>query len=306
MHKQSGGYGKLLDAGFDYLTMTVTPKMPHWNQFHGTALDYLSGLETAGQKVVEKSRGGYNGYESNGTYYGERGDSRIWQTSGEQSRNVADFVRANQVAPKITRCDTQITVAVEGDEISELGRMLRELQCPSQRSEKVTARKSAAFYEGELATGLTGGHRTSARYIRAYRADLRHPDKYNSPSIRFECEFKSGRAEQVWGIYRQAVDDSVMAASVVGSEFLRHGLQQPLRAEFAPIPLPPIARNSSERKTVNWLVGFVAPIVARMVRAGYGDELRRAFVPALNPAPQSRERSASLEAERNKFTWEED
>lgn len=250
MHIQSDTYGKVVDAGFDYLTATVTPKHPDWELFQQLGLQFCSEMENLGHDVKEKQTQGYDGYQVADTYYGKRQDSCIWKTSGTLSRNVAHFLAANEAAPKITRADLQLTFEPETGEVHDLGKLLGRLRKSLVGSATIKASKSATFYNTDVCTGFTLGDRSSQSYLRAYLAGLKHPDRYAPHAIRFEVEWKQERALQIFELYKKGRDDVTLSGGYVAGEFLKYGIKEPLCANLEACNLPPVGRSSGDEKTI--------------------------------------------------------
>lgn len=290
-----------MDAGFDYITATSTPKREDWHDFNAVALAFVSGMEQEGHTVTEVRQNGYEGYKCGETFFGTREDSAIWKTSGGLSRNVAQFAKAHSLAPNITRADLQLTFEPETDGVRDVGAMFRAVHEPLVEDAAIRARTKAAFYGSSLCTGFTLGNRASQTYLRAYLAGVKHPERYRSDAVRFEVEWKSERANQVWQLYGNAVDDAVLAGTYVASEFLKYGVNEPMQAQMSACKLPELGRSGSNEKTVNWLVTTVAKTVEKLVRAGYGEQLRPVFLEALYPKASLVRTSETLEADKLAF-----
>lgn len=296
--------GLVVDSGFDYLTLTAKPTQPHYEEFNCCALDFIASMQGAGIEVIEKRNAGYEGWQSGETFFGKREDGTIWRTSGATSRNVAGFVRFNGITPNVTRCDLQRTIEQHGHGSAELDRIFNALRGRLAVGSPSKPQKFSAFYDKNGSVGGTFGARSSTQYLRCYRADIRHPEKFARPSLRYEVEYKSERANQVWAAFEQCEDDVTLSASLVGCAFAAKGMNQAVCAENAPCPLPPIGRKGSDEKTVYWIQNTVCKIIARLVKAGYLDDLAPHLIAALCPVPDVRTISTSLEAEIQTIDWE--
>lgn len=299
-------YGKLIDAGFDWLTFTSTPRRDEFSDFKRTSLEFVEMLHNSGVKAEQRNIQGYEGYKAGETFVGTRADSAIWRTSGGQSRHAAAFARFAGLEPRCTRADLQQTIETANGETTRLQAILRECRRANIRDSKTERQKHAEFYDAGDIIGLTIGGRASTTYLRAYRADIRHPARFLSPSIRFECEWKGDRAAQIWERYSCATNDVTLSCSYVASAFLEKGITEPIQAGFEPVRLPPIGRKGSDEKAVHWIKGTVCKTIARLVKAGYGDELRPAILAALSPAPDVTQRLVALESEIQKYKGGED
>lgn len=295
---------KVVDSGFDYLTLTAKPQHENFQQFNGCALDFISAMETAGCKVEESSQGGYDGFKAGETFWGKRHDSAIWRTSGSLSRNVAEFVRFNAITPRVTRADLQQTLEQPDGDTRELERILRAFRRRMARNQAPKRSKFATFHDAGLPIGSTFGARSSAEYLRCYRADLRHPEKFSLPALRFEAEWKDVRAQQIWAAFEAVQNDVTLSSAFVGGAFSKKGITQPVCADVAPCLLPPIGRTGSDQKTVYWIQNTVCKIIARLVKAGYLDDLAEHVVAALTPIPDVRERCGTLGSEIQEIDWE--
>lgn len=297
-------YGKLIDSGFDWLTFTSTPKMDEHLEFQKTALEFVDMLRDSGVKVEEKTINNYEGFKAGETFFGRRTDSAMWRTSGVMSRHVAAFARSAGITPRCTRADLQQTIETAGGETARLGRILADARKMGVGDAKTERQKRAEFYEADVVTGAAFGSRSSAIFCRIYRADLRHPARFSSPALRCEAEFKAERSQQIWEQYYCATNDVALSCSYVAGEFLKRGISEPLQAEFAPCRLPPIGRSGSDEKCVHWIKNTVCKTIARLVKAGYADELTPAIMAALSPVPDVQLRHSSLEAEIQSIDWE--
>lgn len=302
--QQSNEQGKLIDAGFDYLTFTETPDATGYLEFKGTALDFLSSLEQNGHTVKELRLNGYEGYKTEETFFGARHDSAIWRTSGSLARNAAEFAKFNRLRPRVRRADLQLTIEQPNRGTGELTAILAEIRGRGVGSATPKPQKLAAFMDASDVTGLTLGARSSTTYLRAYRADIKHRSRFQAPAVRYEVEWKGERGQQIWDAYTCAVDDSVLSSAFVSGEFLARGIMQPLQTNAEPCRLLPIGRKGSDERAVSWIKNSVCKTIERLARAGYADELRPYLLAALSPPPLSRELSGSLEAEIQSIDWE--
>jgi hypothetical protein len=302
--KNDEKWGKVVDSGFDYLTLTVKPNETHYNAFKKCALEFVGALGNSGVNVQEASRAGYDGYEAGETFFGTRKDGAIWRTSGATSRWVACAVKSVGITPRVTRADLQRTLEQPDGGTGELDRIIAAFDGRLPRSEALRRQKFAAFYDKGIPVGSTFGARSSTSYLRCYRADLRHPEKFDAPALRFECEWKAARANQVWAAFELVENDATLSASFVGSAFAKKGITHPICSDVGVCPLPPLGRSGNDAKTVYWIQNTVCKIIARLVRAGFADELRPHLLAALNPLPETHKRSTSLEADTEEIDWE--
>ena len=300
MHTNPGEYGKVVDAGFDFLTLTTTPRRSDYHDFQSVALAFLDGMQKAGVEVVEQRFDAYEGFKAGDTYYGKREDSCIWKTSGGLSRNVAQFCKAHQASFHSTRADLQLTFEPNEGIVRGLGELLRGLRGIDVGDTPVKRNKSATFYTTDVCTGFTLGDRSSETYLRVYLAGLKHPERYSPNAVRFEAEWKGGRADQIMHAFTNAVDDVTLSGAYVSGEFLKYGIKEPMQALLEPCKLPGLKRSSSDEKTLNWLTGFVCRVIEKMVLKGYGKELRGPILRALTPEPEERRTSGALEKECSK------
>lgn len=296
--------GKLVDAGFDWLTLTSNPKRPEYEQFKCTALDFIRAMENSGCQVKETRAQGYDGFQVAETFFGTRADSAMWRTSGNLARHVAAFAKANRLTPNVTRADLQQTIEQPRGDTGELARILGTFSRCSLGSEAPQSQKFATFHDSGCVIGSTFGARSSSTYLRCYRADIRHPEKFALPALRYEAEWKAERANQLWKAYQIATDDVTLSCAYVGGEFLAKNIMQPIHADFAPCRLPPLGRRTTDEKTVYWIQTTVCKSIARLVKAGYAKELTPHIMAALCPAPDVSERSATLEASIQEIDWE--
>lgn len=294
----------LVDAGFDYLTFTSNPKRDDYEQFNHVASAYLAGAEKSGLTVTETRSGRYEGWQAGETFYGKRADSAIWRTSGGLSRTVAQFARAHELRPNVTRADIQSTIEQPDGDTGELGRIFEQSSFRRVGSSPSQCKKHALFYIEGVLTGGTIGSRSSTGYLRCYRADIRHPDKFALPSLRYEFEVKAEKAAQLWSAYFDEVDDVALSCKYVGGAFAAKRVMQPICADYAPCKLPPIGRKSSDQRTVYWIQNSICKTIARLVKAGYLDEIAPHIIAALCPVPEVRELSSSLESEIQTVDWE--
>lgn len=276
----------IIDAGLDYLTLTITPKMAGMKDFDRIAHAWFADKESNGYQAKEARSKGYEGWRLGGTFYGKREDSCIWETAGGLSQEVGRWVADCGVKPRVTRADVQVTYVC--GEVRD-GWAHDTLEAAERRAASLgrsTRQTVGVFATRGRDTGFTLGRRGCPNFFRAYLAGVQHPEKYPPNSIRDECEFRGDRAPDVWAMSLQASDSGQFAKNVVRSRMEKLSMSAPWHHSAETLPFPAHPYDESELRTLYWLENHICPVIKKLARGQHREKLVEMLQAALKYEPE--------------------
>ena len=257
-----------LYAGLDWLT--ITGRDPHGDDFEfQDVCDWMDELEKEKDRKPWKMLG-YVGQICGPLAIGFRDDSSyICRISGAFA-DVA-LVRLPWLATcHFTRVDYQVTS--EGD----YGKDFVKGWYEKARVNKTLDRQmpEPTYWSSRMGDTLYLGERSSAtKYLRLYD---KGGEEGGQPGLkmRWEVEFKRRAAPSAWKAWLDAPNRTAHIIDIVSAEFLARGINTKFGSVVAAGIQAEKPRPDSERQLA-WLRRCVEPVVTRLVKRGFEDEVRR-------------------------------
>jgi len=208
---------------------------------------------------------GYDGYMSGSAAVGERSDGTICRFSGDRAAH--SFCGAVRHADRISRLDLAVTVRMDEDAnpARDAYTLAREA-IPNARGRRIQkASHIETWNEGETAYL---GSRQSARFGRLYNKGLESKEERYRGCWRWEVEYKGDTASAIAGEMAQHGDTSEAPLAYVWDTFATWGIP-PIWGRGAFVPLAALGRTATDDdRRLAWLAVQVAPVIARLLRAG--------------------------------------
>jgi hypothetical protein len=209
----------LESAGVDWITATSQHGESRWNMTE-YARNERTRLMDSGETIKQAYRLGYDGWSTDGFFYGQREGGTICIASGA----VADRVHRSliNVADNISRLDLQVTVATP-TERPHLARQAYEC-VRSGSPAKVKVRNATIINTHPQGETLCIGKRASDRYARLYDKASETQSGPARSRWRYEVEFKRRASTAVARDLLGRETSQAMALDIVHRFFDSHGV----------------------------------------------------------------------------------
>jgi hypothetical protein len=247
-------------SGVDWITATSQHGASRWNMTE-YARHERERLMDEGETIKQAYRLGYDGWSTDGFFYGQREGGTICVASGA----VADRVHRSliNVSDNISRLDLQVTVATP-TERPHLARQAYEC-VRSGSPAKVKVRNATIINTHPQGETLCIGKRASDRYARLYDKASEEQSGQARSRWRYEVEFKRSASTAVARDLLGREDSQAVALSVVHRYFDSHGVTPiftPAQALCTHNPQKPL----QTRNILCWFEESLSISVARAVR----------------------------------------
>jgi DNA relaxase NicK len=269
--------GAVIDAGIDYLSLTMRNDNPLTVAWHGAALAYLHEVSATGIEMHESRRLGYEGYSVGGSFVGVRDRDTTAIYSGERAK-VA-FERLYRSDAHTSRIDVQVSYRfnVNNSNVAQVARN----SVSRANSAISSARQRNATLMEDLRGGATCyvGTRTSEQFARIYNKDAESGDKAYERVWRYEVQLKNKFAVKLAEQIASKTYPTVNHALVFVKQWLSHrGVQTPWKADAELLPLPKApTQNTQLEAKLEWLRTQVRPSLRVLLKYGLRDAILEAL-----------------------------
>jgi len=260
--------GQVIDAGVDYISMTMKNDNPLTVAWHGAALAYLHDIAATGIEMNESRRLGYEGYTVGGSFVGVRDRDTTAIYSGERAK--LGFDRLYRSDAHVSRLDVQVSYRfnVANDNVAQ---MARNSVSRANRAISSARQRNATLME-DLRGGATCyvGTRASEQFARIYNKDAESGDKAYERVWRYEVQLKNKYATKLAEQIASQTYPTVNHALVFVKQWLAHrGVKTPWQADAELLPLPKIDSSSTQVEAkLNWLRTQVRPALRVLLKYG--------------------------------------
>lgn len=261
------------DAGVDWLTMTWDVKSDKTHKAFNLIRDYQEQIATEGFDVVEAKWNNYEGKQCGAVFVGVRPDGMLLKVSGADSKVVAKLLKDADADEKATRIDFQTTAKTADSNERVLRGVCEKVRRAAEGRDGFQPRNTADYRSRGRCTGMVVGARSSENYFRIYDKSAEQKGRVEKGLIRFEGEFKQGKARQAWRKYKDAPDEMQFVLSLTRSEFERLGADMKWLKADEQIQFVSEYRGTSAQKKLAWLERFVRPSVEWLFARGFRDEV---------------------------------
>jgi hypothetical protein len=212
----------IISSGVDWITATNPGgRTAHYSDEFAQS-EFTRALDR-GEDMVPASRLGYVGYQSEGWFYGSRGDGRMMQASGHRAQDLYRTVL--NLSHNVTRLDVQVTLWTHGEQ-PHFGR--QAYAClKGHPPARVPVRNVQLIESHPKGETCNVGKRASDQYGRIYDKATEAQMGLPRTVWRFEVETKRGVAAAWASALSAAKPDSPLPTRLVFEWFEARGLRPP-------------------------------------------------------------------------------
>lgn len=267
---------RIVTCGVDWLTMTVRAGETLagvdelWQELQGMRYDQ-------GHPVKDFKFQQYTGVEIGDFQRAYDATHGIFIAQGCAAQIAIERLPDIRFNGNITRCD--VKADVQGSK--------RAVWQPEKFDAKYMATLAAKGLTGKRRSGVTRGAdggitasigaRESDDYFRCYRSDIKHPDEFFEPTVRFERELHGERARAAYEKLVTSPKPREVALSLVVGRLTKLGLTQPWCKGVAPDSVRLKKPKTSYGKSLDWLRNDVRGTVKTLMDAGLHYDVEEAL-----------------------------
>jgi DNA relaxase NicK len=277
--------GEVIDAGIDYLSLTMRNDNPNVQAWHNAANAYLQEISALGVEMNASRRLGYEGYSVGGSFVGMRERDATAIFSGERAKSAFDRLYRNDT--HVSRLDIQVSFRfnVTNNNVAQVAR-----NSVSRANNTISAaRQRNATLMEDLRGGATCyvGTRTSEQFARIYNKDAESGAKEYERVWRYEVQLKNKLAVKLAEQVASATYTSSNHALVFVKQWLSHrGVSTPWKADAELLPLPKTSKPDTQIEAkLDWLRTQVRPALRVLLKYGLRDAILEAL--GLDEQPKS-------------------
>lgn len=265
--------GEIIDAGIDYLSLTMRNDNPHTVAWHSAALAYLAEIHATGIEMNESRRLGYEGHSVGGSFVGVRDRDTTAIYSGERAKPA--FARLYRADAHVSRMDIQVSYRfnVTSNNVAQVARNSVDR---ANRTISGARQRNATLIE-DLRGGATCyvGTRKSEQFARIYNKEAESGEKQYERVWRYEVQLKNKLAVKLAEQVSSGTYKPEQHAAVFVKQWLRNrGVTTPWSADAELLPLPRIERpNSQNEQKLKWLREQVQPTLRTLLKYGLRDDI---------------------------------
>lgn len=270
-------HGEVIDAGIDYISLTMLNDNPSVQAWANAALAYLEQISKQLGEMNYAKRLGYEGMASGGSFVGRRERDAIAIFSGERAKTA--FERLYRRDTHVSRLDVQVSFRfnVTTNNVAQVAR-----NSVSRANAKISgARQRNATLMEDLRGGATCyvGTRTSEQFARIYNKEAESGKAEYERVWRFEVQLKNKLATKLAEQIAGQTYTSPNHALVFVKQWLSHrGVSTPWKADAELLPLPKVEKpNSQNDEKLLWLRTQVRPALRTLLKYGLRDAILEAL-----------------------------
>jgi hypothetical protein len=269
--------GDIVDAGIDYLSMTMKQDNPNAVNWHTSAIAYLKEIATDAQLIDMSRRLGYDGWSFGGSFVGERDRDILAIFSGERAKRA--FVLLYRSDVHVSRIDVQTSFRYRhnADNVAEV---VRNQVMRDNRTIGVARQRNATLIT-DLRGGATCyvGTRTSEQFARIYNKEAESNDPAYKGVWRYEVQLKNRLAVKTAEQFATKTYTPENYGAVFVKQWLHHrGVSVPWKAEAELLPLPKRDTTPTQlEQKIEWLRTQVRPALRVLLKYGLRDAILEAL-----------------------------
>jgi len=269
--------GAIVDAGIDYISMTMTNDNPLVEVWLQSALAYLEEIAIDRQQIEMRKRLGYDGWSFGGSFVGRRERDTIAVFSGERAKLA--YTKLYRSDCHVSRIDVQTSFRYSTT-TSNVAEIVRN-QVERDNSKISSSRQRNATLIEDLRGGATCyvGTRTSEQFARIYNKGAESGDERYERVWRFEVQLKNRLASRLAEQFTSSPTAQDILAATFVKHWLRHrGVSTPWKAEAELMPLPQVQKETSDVDSkLQWLRDQVRPALRVLLKYGLRDAILEAL-----------------------------
>lgn len=274
---QMDSQGEVIDAGIDYISLTMRNDNPNIQAWTLAANAYLQEISAQGIEMNESRRLGYEGLAVGGSFVGKRERDTTAIYSGERAKS--GFDRLYRADTHVSRIDMQVSFRFHFT-TNNIAQMARN--SVSRANAKISgARQRNATLMEDLRGGATCyvGTRTSEQFARIYNKDAESGKAEYERVWRYEVQLKNKLAVKLAEQVASATYTPSNHSLVFVKQWLSHrGVQTPWKADAEVLPLPKVSQQNTQlEEKLNWLRTQVRPSLRVLLKYGLRDAILEAL-----------------------------
>lgn len=269
--------GGIVDAGIDYISLTMkadNPNVQHWLR---SAFSYLEEIAVHKDEINHTKRLGYEGLSFGGSFVGQRERDAIAVFSGQRAKLAHTKLYRRDC--HVSRLDVQTSFRYSTT-ASNVAQIVRN-QVMKDNARLSSARQRNATLIEDLRGGATCyvGTRKSEQFARIYNKEAESGDSDYKGVWRYEVQLKNRLAEKVAEQFTTGDYKPEAQAATFVKQWLRHrGVQTPWEAEAELLPLPKDTNPSTQSEArLRWLRDQVRPAIRQLLKYGLRDDIIEAL-----------------------------
>lgn len=260
------------DTGIDYLRLNAEDEGGQawiWNTWN----NHLENTEGTSATLTPRRhrRGQSLTWESMGVMWQRMGQCSLW-ASGEAASMLARVSDISMLSA--SRVDIQVSGPVS-EAPRELARQMYQYWT-GQKKGKV-ARMGCTLVQSKTGDTVYLGGRTAPRFLRIYDKGGKEGTHPQGHYWRIEIEYKRQLAQDMFTGWLNAHSKEAFVRAHVMAHLASVNVQTGLLANSAPVKIPLRARETSAASMIGWLEKSVRPVVVKLNRMGYTDDMYRAL-----------------------------
>lgn len=269
--------GAVVDAGIDYISLTMRNDNPNVQAWLIAAHAYLREIAIHTDEIIHTKRLGYEGLSFGGSFVGQRERDTIAVFSGERAKRAYSLLYRSDCHCSRIDVQTSFRYSVPTNNVAETVRD----SVRKDNAKLSSARQRNATLMEDLRGGATCyvGTRTSEQFARIYNKEAESNDADYKGVWRFEVQLKNRYAEKVCEqLAMQAYTDEMYAAVFVRQWLHHRGVSVPWKADAELLPLPrPNAPLTQSEARLRWLRDQVRPAIRQLLKYGLRDDIIEAL-----------------------------
>ena len=269
--------GAIVDAGIDYISMTMLNTNPNLQQWLKASLAYMEEIADERQNIEMAKRLGYDGWAYGGSFVGSRERDTIAIFSGERAKLA--YTKLYRSDLHVSRFDVQVSFQfnTNNDNVAQVARN----QVERNNQAISAARQRNATLITDLRGGATCyiGTRKSEQFARIYNKEAESKAKEYERTWRYEVQLKNRLAGKAAEQFISGTYSPPIHASVFVKQWLRHrGVSVPWNTEAELLPLPKLDSTPTQVEAkLDWLRTQVRPALRTLLKYGLRDDILSAL-----------------------------
>lgn len=276
-----------IEAGVDYITMTMPTDEMYSSQWWEQCMQFLEEEQDNGSTVKQATILGYNGALVGQVFVGQRDDGIICRASGASAARV--FAGLYNPFVRVSRLDIQTTIWTSDRAFNigpEAGRAAKEWN----RHPSGAIKRSVSEITGnDGGYTLYVGKRSSTSFLRLYDKNAQSKDERYTNAWRYEVQVQSAPANKLAEALTRAKGSLEGAIAATVHEYCtERGISPVYSKGMAAIVVASQEVGQTDVvRMLLWLQKQVKPTVDRLKRMGYTADVAEIFGLKEEPAEQS-------------------
>lgn len=260
-------------AGLDWLTITLPAGSVLEQDWVRKGQEMIGSIAEQGYDWSFRGLLGYKGISAANCFVGSREDGHMMQITGRFAQTY--FSEVYRSDAKISRIDIQVTVKYDVMPRNVAGKAYRDATNQASNGDKRAKRKLTIISGSDGGQTLYVGAFGAEQQGRLYNKEVQSSAPEYERTWRYETILRHERANGFCSRYVvQDGDKAAYVAAIVAMWWESRGIEAPWQFDTETAPLPPQKTLPSDvEKQMGWLGTQVAPVIKKLLAAGYRDTL---------------------------------